>query len=187
MQRQYENEAVLIDKRRSAGLGALRFFKEIRTVKSANNYFASVSDTDIQNFCDRMKGRPDSVMNSFDASASTGVGNCDEKGRMCYASLISNPLIMLNSKVSYCASIGYDHAFVVVADYEITSCSIGVSDLGRTAMIVDGWTEDCYFPNLGWSYFSWSVPNPRQLYVRNRIRNHQLQYYGIDRAMPSLL
>jgi len=174
----------LMKKRRRAGQASLRFFSEIKGIKSANNPFAFLSEDQKDDFYDVQRPKMDgTIVGSFDVSATCGMGNCDEKGRICYSSLISNPTLLGNSYVSLVSAIEYDHVFVVVADIAIEGAVMfKLKDIGKTGMIVDGWTEDVYFPNISvWAamrYGLGTTPNPRQLVVRNNIKNHKFAQYG---------
>ncbi len=176
----------ILKKRKQAAKSALRFFKDIKSVKSTNNPFARITDEDHANlyYYRRDPDTDDSVVQSFEDAAWFGVGNCEEKGRMCYASLVGNPLIPAPaSNVTLCSAndFGYDHVFVVVADVPITGRS-QLKALPITTMIVDGWTEDWYFPQLPWTqakyYNLGNTPNPRQLYVRMQIAKHAFARKG---------
>jgi hypothetical protein len=72
-----------------------------------------------------------------------------------------------------------NHAFVLVTETNvINQYFFYLSDLSRTTMIVDGWTEDYYFPNL--SAFErdrfnlGATPNPLQLFVRCKAKRSLL-------------
>jgi hypothetical protein len=173
-------ELTLMNTRRNAARSATKFFKDIKGVKSTNNPFAHTTHADIQNLVTYRTVGPNTIVDRFNAAATTGVGNCDEKGRICYAALTSNPLLN-GSVVTFCAAVNYDHVFVVVANAAVGAAT-NLAGLGLTAMIVDGWTEDWYFPNLGWLDAKMNglgnTPNPRQLYVRLQIEAHQLENYG---------
>jgi hypothetical protein len=174
-------QLTLMKARRDAAKSALKFFKKIKGVRSTNNPFAFTTNNDHQNLTNYRRNNPDSVVQSFEDAVRTGLGNCDEKGRMCYAALVSNPRIHENSTVTLCEAINYDHVFVVVTDAPFAN-PVNLSDLDVTTMVVDGWTEDWYFPNLGVTAAILNglanVPNPRQLYVRIQIRAHTFQSYG---------
>ncbi len=173
-------EIALMKKRRDAAKSALKFFTKTRGVKSTNNPFAGTTNNDQRVLDSYRNNNPDTITQSFEDAARTGIGNCDEKGRMCYAALVSNPMILGNSIVTLCSAINYDHVFVVVTDAPIGNPA-KVSRLGKTLMVCDGWTQDWYFPNLslitakvnGLGY----VPNPRQIYVRIQVAAHLFKPY----------
>lgn len=171
----------LMNTRKQAAKSALKFFKEKKGVRSTNNPFAFTTAANQATLDHYRDNNPDTIVQSFEDAASTGIGNCDEKGRMCYSSLASNPMLNVGSVVTLCSAINYDHVFVVVADAAVGGAT-NLVQLGKTAMIVDGWTEDWYFPNLGLVDSKWNnlgnTPNPRQLYVRNKISTHQFEAYG---------
>jgi hypothetical protein len=173
----------LMKARRDAAKSALMYFKKIKGVRSTNNPFAFTTDND-QNTLDGYRddsNRSNTIMQSFEDASRTGLGNCDEKARICYASLIGNPRITGNSNVTHAESVGYDHIYVLVTDAPVQP-AVNLNTLGVTAMVVDGWTEDWYFPNLSWlaavrNGLTHGVPNPRQTYVRIQIAAHLLGPY----------
>jgi len=173
--------------RKNAAWSAIKFFKDKKSVKSTNNPFAFTTAADQATLNHYRTNNPDTIVQSFHDAARTGIGNCDEKGRMCYAALRSNPLLA-NSHVTLCEAINYDHVFVVVANIAVGGATT-LDQLGVTAMVVDGWTEDWYFPNLGLFDAKWhnlgNTPNPRQFYVRLQVANHRFQGYGGVYGMPA--
>lgn len=168
--------------RKNAAKSALKFFSDKKGVRSTNNPFAFTTATDQATLDHYRNNHANTIVQAFDDAATTGIGNCDEKGRMCYASLASNPMLTAGSVVTMCSAINYDHVFVVVADAAVGGAT-NLVQLGLTAIIVDGWTQDWYFPNLGLIDAKWNglgnTPNPRQLYVRNKISTHQFQAYAM--------
>lgn len=183
-------ELALMTSRRKAAHSATKFFKKIKSVRSTNNPFAFTTPTDQLTLNQYRNNNPDTIVQAFDDAAGTGIGNCDEKGRICYAALRSNPTILQNSHVSLVEAVNYDHVFVVVADAQVAAAT-DLQQLGVTAMIVDGWTEDWYFPNINVITAKLNslgnTPNPRQLYVRIMIEKHQFQPYGgIGNMVPDM-
>jgi hypothetical protein len=188
-----EAEIQVMKARRDAAKSALRFFKDIKGVRSTNNPFAGTTAEDqrTMNAYRRDRNRENTFAQSFEDAARTGLGNCDEKARICYASLIGNPRLQGNSIVTHAESVNYDHIYVVVSDEALEPQS-NLSTLGKTVMIVDGWTEDWYFPNLSWGSavrngLTHGVPNPRQTYVRIQIASHLLGPYTDSEGNPLLL
>lgn len=171
----------IMNTRKQAAKSALKFFKDKQGVRSTNNPFAFTTKANQTTLDHYRDNNPDTIVQAFDDAASTGIGNCDEKGRMCYASLQSNPTLIGTSMVTLCSAINYDHVFVVVTGFPVGGPT-NLPQLGVTAMIVDGWTEDWYFPNISVIDAKLNnlgnTPNPRQLYVRNKIASHQFQDYG---------
>jgi hypothetical protein len=187
-----------LKRRRDAAKSALRYFSDIKSIKSTNNPFAFTGRQDQANldaYRDDTGGSRDTIAQSFEDASHFKIGNCDEKGRIVYSSLIGNPVIAKDdAKVSLVSSIGYDHVFCIIAD-EAVVAPTSLNNFNDYMMIVDGWTEDWYFPNLSWTTAKWyglaNVPNPRQLVVRTRIKRHQFEGYGYDseneeQRMPSL-
>ncbi|MDN3639388.1 hypothetical protein QWY82_11285 [Simiduia curdlanivorans] len=181
-------ELALMRTRKNAAKSALLFFKEKKSVKSTNNFFDFTSEND-QNTLDTYRGvaARNTIVDAFDDAATTGIGNCDEKGRICYSALSSNPLLQPpGSVVTLCEAIHYDHVFVVVANVAVVGPT-SLGGLGLTAMVVDGWTQDWYFPNLGlWDAKKnnlGNTPNPRQGVIRVKVNYYQFQAY----TMPAIM
>lgn len=177
-------ELALMETRKNAARSATKFFEDIKGVRSTNNPFDFTTAAEGQTLAaNRVRiGNDNTIITAFDEAAQSGIGNCDEKGRICYAALRSNPMIGApGSHVSLVEAINYDHVFVVVANAQIAG-AVNLNQIGLTAMIVDGWTQDWYFPNLGVFSAKWhglgNTPNPRQAVVRSRISSHQFQSYG---------
>ncbi len=167
--------------RKAAAKSALKFFKKIKTVRSANWALDRLQMTDQQenNFYDS-RGDWETCVDSMEGALEGGIGNCDEKGKICFLSLKSNPRLH-GHHVSLSAGLNYDHVFVIVADLPVPPGPFRIGQMGLTAMIVDGWTEDWYFPNLSVfdskRYGLGTFANPRQLYVRMQIARHRLEHY----------
>jgi hypothetical protein len=176
-----DTDVTLMKKRKSAARSAMKFFKEKVGIKSTNNPFAGTTNLHSENLNAYRTLNTDSIEQSFEDAARTGVGNCDEKGRICYAALLGNPILNGNSIATLVAAINYDHVFVVV-DGNAVNGPTRLSGLSQTAMIVDGWTEDWYFPNLTFIEAKMNNvghnANPRALYVRGKISNNRFQEYN---------
>jgi hypothetical protein len=157
----------------------------------------------------------DSLLGSVAQTMRTGMGNCDEKGRIVYASLVGNPRLTdgksavtlvssnnlvkvkkvknirneagkkVRTEVEVEKEMGYDHVFVIVADTKIGDDFIDIKDLGPVAMVVDGWTQDWYFPNLSKFDAVWyglgNPPNPRQAVVRRNVKNNRTRAYALSK------
>ncbi|MCK5819129.1 MAG: hypothetical protein KAH18_07715 [Psychromonas sp.] len=137
--------------RKHAAESALRFFRDIKSVKSTNSFLpwncASVEDQYL--IKSYRKHNPYTIRNRMWLATMTGVGNCIEKSAICYCSLFANPLIINNSVVTLVRISHLDHAFVIISDapMEVGQLFL-INDLDQTTLIVDGWTEDWHFPNL---------------------------------------
>lgn len=176
---------------KGAAQSALRYFTDIKSIKSTNNPFARITRLDQKILDDYRENSPDTLSDSFNDASRFGIGNCDEKGRICYTSLKSNPVLhKYDLEVTLCESIDYDHVFVVVSSNRVQDIT-RIEYLGKLTMIVDGWTEDYYFPNLSLSeamaYDVLTLHNPRQLWIQSKTTKHSLQEYGSDDdGMPDL-
>ncbi len=178
--------------RKNAAKGALRFFKHIVPVKSPNKLSCYIGRLSIrmgiflcgaeeqQNIIEgyREEGYI-SIMDSFNDAVRTGLGNCMEMAAICYAGLAGNPAIIHNSVVTFCKVVDHDHSVVIVSDAGLGSQSnVRIRDLGKTAMVVDGWSHDWYFPNLDTrsAYLNHliTVPDPRQFYLRYVVIHHMI-------------
>ncbi|CAN5380336.1 hypothetical protein BH09PSE5_BH09PSE5_27330 [soil metagenome] len=173
-----ESDAALMKTRMNAARNSLKFFTDIAQVRSSNNPFnrKRVADQVTLDYY-RNADRKDTIVSAFNDAARTHVGNCDEKARICYSSLVGNPTLTGNSVATLVSAVKYDHAFVVMDHAALPAGEVGLSMLSHTAMIIDGWTEDWYFPNLSRHDALWrglaNLPNPRQLWVRKAIAAHQ--------------
>jgi len=174
-------QIAVMQTRKKAAHSAVKFFSDVRSVRSTNNPFDFPTAADHLTLNTYRNGPNNTVVQSFDDAARTGIGNCDEKGRICFAALRSNPLILPpHSQITLCEGVNYDHVFVVVSDAAVVApCDLDT--IGETAMIVDGWTQDWYFPNINFMTAKWhnlgNNANPRQIYVRVQISRHQVQPY----------
>lgn len=177
------DKAIILARRRAA-VSALGYFEQY-SVKSGNNPFDDMFDSAGKKHTSDIiaRSRMKQPMNATNIAQSNydtmnnGMGNCNEKAALCYSSLKSSPhLFGPNHHVTMVGAIGYDHAFCVVSDAPITP-NTSFSQLGKTAMIVDGWTEDWYFPNLNFKDrvlgSAITIPNPRQSYIRIKTRHHR--------------
>jgi hypothetical protein len=188
----------VLRRRRAAAVSALRYFTDNKSIKSPNNPFAFVSEKkgdvlydyrDVNNEEDN-----NTIVQAFEDASLYRLGNCDEKARILYMSLRGNPRLTTGdgsaSTVSLVASDGYDHVFVIVADDPVPARpTTTLKSMPETTMIVDGWTEDWYFPRLSWTaarrFGLSNVPNPRQLYVRTQIERHPFALHGVRLMGPS--
>lgn len=187
------SEKEIVQARANAGRSAVKFF-DIIEIKSANDPFAYLLQSQrreqawrtLQQY--RFAHNDTHVAQGIEDAARTGVGNCHEKGMVCYSSLKSNPRLRdVNNVTLHHVSLvtcnGYDHVFCTVTDAPVTAGST-IGQLGRRALIVDGWTQDWYFPNLDvisrTMYSATSVANPRQLLIRAKVL-----FYSI-RPLPTV-
>jgi hypothetical protein len=84
--------------RKNAALSSLKFFTDIKQIRSSNiPGELSVKDTNIIQAY--RNNNPSSVIRSFSDAATTGVGNCKELIAIIYSSLYSNPRLYHNSDV----------------------------------------------------------------------------------------
>ncbi len=145
-----------MEQRKMAAVSSLAFFKLQKNVFSPHReemyWGGGISKQSAQVVTDYRNESPTAVMNSFDNAASTGLGNSLEKSSIVYSSLSCNPRILHNSLIHMCKCHGHDdHVFVIITD----KCARGTLQgafklemLSVTTMVVDGWTEDYYYPNI---------------------------------------
>lgn len=135
--------------RKIAAQSALKFFTDIKNIRSTN--IPGCEDLKGWNIIKeyRDKKHVDSAIDAFLDSAKSGYGNCGEKAAIVFTSLSRNPRLIPNSFV-YLAAIASDHMFVVITDKGI--CNLRgyqkLNSLSLTTLVVDGFTEDWYFPNV---------------------------------------
>lgn len=190
---QIHNRADQFTAMKSAAQSALKFFTDKKSIKSTNNPLARTSDLDQEILTAYRTTSPDTLSDAFKDASKFGIGNCDEKGRMVYMSLNTNPLLHANGLVvSLCESVGYDHVFTVIttAANGRVGAQTQFDQLGDVTMVVDGWTEDWYCPNI-WTYTAirygvFNVHNPRQAIVQLKTITHDLQEYGGVGGTPTL-
>lgn len=126
----------------------------------------------------------DSIVSKAHYAMSTLLGNCGEQSKIVYMSLYGNPILLRQKPychITLCELIGEDHLFVMITDFPIRPDS-AVVRLGRTALIVDPWMTDVYFPNsqsFGVSYY----PGREQRKLRNLILSRPISPID-EKLMP---
>jgi hypothetical protein len=85
-----------------------------------------------------------------DLTFTLGAGNCPEKARV-FGVLASRDERIGGSHIYRCHFDGYNHAIAVMTDEELQvgANNLRFSDFGENAIVLDGWTEDWWFPNVG--------------------------------------
>ncbi len=169
--------------RKHAAQNALKFFTDIKKIESPNlksspSFYSFKALMMIHSY--RAMNDKFVITQSVADAAKTGVGCCGEKMSICYTSLASNPVLIDNSSVIMCMDWLFGHAFIVVTDLDIDDKNLFyMSELNNTTMIVDGWTEDWYFPNLSnydtFRNYLLNIPNATQYRIRNEIKGHELK------------
>jgi hypothetical protein len=113
-------------------------------------------------------------------AANSRVGNCGERGRVFGAFAFNHNLApadhiyIVNTQTNI--NNGWDHQFAVLTDAVLNINAVyPLAQLGPAGVILDGWTEDWSFPNVGkldtiW-YDCWRAPNPFTLWVREKTRS----------------
>ncbi|CAN5380447.1 hypothetical protein BH09PSE5_BH09PSE5_27340 [soil metagenome] len=169
-----KSDVALMKTRMTAARNALKYFTDKVPIRSTNNPFNKTRHADQRIIGKYRLYQPrQTIMQSFADASHTGVGNCDEKARILYASLVGNPTLNGHSVSTIVSGVTYDHVYVVMDHVVMPEGEHGLDALSPTGMVIDGWTEDWYFPNLSsldavWQGLS-NVPNPRQLWVRKNI------------------
>ncbi|WP_143330409.1 hypothetical protein [Chromobacterium haemolyticum] len=177
--------------RKELAINSLKILTEIKRVKSTNYFFDFASRQDKRNLLyARQTINYNTMSGPFSSTLNHGVGNCDEKARACWAGIRNKPSLSPHHECMLCYGVNYDHVFIVIADCPIainTPTTLGA--LGVTAIVIDGWTEDWYFPNISYSdkikhsrFFK--IPNPRQHIVRSRTFSATIANY--ESAAPIL-
>lgn len=174
-------EQAIMKERLHAARSALRFFK-VRPIASGEGVFnpswlmcLQRTRQRRQDVIDTYRDFTTSRAMSFHAAASTGLGNCEEKGAILYLSLHGNPVLLrqANCRVTFCSAMGYVHGFVTITDHPVP-CYVPIQSLGVTALIVDGWTEDAYFPNSSMP-MEFNIANISQRRVRQLLRSQDIR------------
>lgn len=144
-----------IIQRKYAAQSVLKFFTDVVQVESTNlkssRVYKSVTARRIVSAYrkrDKENGHF-SIMQAFADAARTGLGKCFEKSAIAYAALYGNPRINGNSAVLLCSVVNKDHAFVIITEkYAMDQTRFYLQNLSKATMVLDGLTEDWYFPNL---------------------------------------
>ncbi|MGL4551512.1 MAG: hypothetical protein ACRC33_10025 [Gemmataceae bacterium] len=101
-------------------------------------------------------------------------GNCGEKG-MAYAWWASQHNHYQNDRIYTVTSCPHwDHMWAVMCSANLNDNDLcRLSDFGTTAVMLDGWSEDFYFPNVGKldsiRLNVWRCQNPFQMWVRGKV------------------
>src|SRR5262245_49882701 len=104
-------------------------------------------------------------------------GNCDEKG-IVYAYFCSLNPACQDSKIYQAYAANWDHAWSVLVPGHINLELLEpytLKDLGLEAVILDGWTEDWWFPNVPRIdrilQKCWRAENPFAKVIREKIKH----------------
>jgi hypothetical protein len=99
-------------------------------------------------------------------------GNCDEKASV-FGTLASRDRRSTGSHIYRCAFRPYDHTIAILTvldDLVIGTTDLTLRDFGPDALVLDGWAEDWWFPNVGkfdtLRYDLWRAGTPFALKVR---------------------
>ncbi|MCK5819966.1 MAG: hypothetical protein KAH18_12175 [Psychromonas sp.] len=180
--------------RKHAGQSALRFFKEIVSVRSPNLIHQLLCNKTSSRDTIRAyrNGTTDSIIQAFENAAKSGIGQCREKADICYLGLSVNPTLIEHSTVMLCQSFNIDHVFVLITDKDVENpSSMHLCELSQTTMIVDGWTEDWHFPNLdlitAYTNHLGRIPNPAQLKSRLDVKRNGMFKLNIPMLVGSIV
>lgn len=166
--------------RKFSAKSALHFFSTNK-IKSTNIWWHSLSLVQRSTFFHDRDVSFNAISDVIDYTLKNRVGNCYEKAVICYLFLKKNPWLIRAGVVTLCTLAARDHTIVVVSDSPIRQ-PVRLSELPQTTMVVDGWTEDWYFPNI--NYFDalsnnmLHLPNFFQGIVRVRVQNDFIKPCG---------
>ncbi|WP_019209977.1 hypothetical protein [Yersinia massiliensis] len=181
--------------RKNAAKVAINTLRPLK-VRSTNNPFVHVSNKKALAFEFGRYNGPQDLYTVEQRTRDTRIGNCDEKGKVCLVALMKlqeeGGLSRSDHKINFCKSFyydgimkkfyGYDHVYIIISD-PVGFIPTSLKEFGKTAVVVDGWTEDWYFPNIGItsreniSLNLSNIPNPRQKVVRDKIAKHIITPY----------
>ncbi|MGL4553473.1 MAG: hypothetical protein ACRC33_20090, partial [Gemmataceae bacterium] len=108
--------------------------------------------------------------------AQSKLGNCWERGTVFAYFASQSPDIGKSHLYRVeAARDGADHVWAVLTTGELTlGSTCHLSDLGKSGVVLDGWTEDWWFPNVGpldtIAQNCWRGGNPFQLFMRAKIQ-----------------
>lgn len=101
------------------------------------------------------------------------LGNCWERATLYADFAARDPRTMKYELAIYRAKIvGWDHVIAILAKHKSLPMGVqmAIKNFEDTAVILDGWTEDWYFPNLNLQtairYGVWRLPSPFAAVVR---------------------
>lgn len=106
-----------------------------------------------------------------DVTFTLGAGNCDEKASV-FGVLASRDPRSKGSHIYRCAFSGYDHVIAIMCTIAGLSGrnDLSLRDFGDDAVILDGWAEDWWFPNISvrktLQYHLWRLGDPFAMKVR---------------------
>lgn len=101
------------------------------------------------------------------------VGNCGEKG-MAFAWFASRHPKAKGKFIYTVYATDWDHMWAVMTEKKLASDKdLLIVDLGMTGIVMDGWTEDWYFPNMpafDKLYLNtWRSATPFALWAKNKV------------------
>jgi len=105
------------------------------------------------------------------------VGNCGEKG-MAYgwwASQHAQALLDPRPRIYTVAATNWDHMWAVMTlNNMVQDNTYNLADFGKTAIMLDGWAEDWYFPNMDKldriRLNVWRCESPFAFWVRGKVK-----------------
>ncbi len=142
-------------------------------------------------------GAGNSIASTALAIMYTRMGCCSDKNQLAYALFRQNPNIVDSKIINnthtmlLAYSVGYDHAFTIITskpypnEHFDWSTTFSWRDLGKDCLVLDGWREDWYFPNLSQiEKLSLGVkhikPNPQTIFVRQQVKSRRVGFNSAD-------
>ncbi|CQD44035.1 hypothetical protein [Yersinia mollaretii] len=153
----------VLEERKGAAERAVKIVRAHHILSTNRDNCIKISKRRLNKFA-KWRDNPNAPYKTIEQTArkvrKIGVGNCEEKAFICLEPLVKDPILRFNRSRHYinlCTSgiydsdgeciEGVDHVFVIISDNKIMS-ETSMFNLGGAAIIIDGWTEDWYFPNL---------------------------------------
>ncbi len=179
-------EKKVLKRRVKIGKKCLLFLSHIMQIKSTNKFWIGTTVAErLQLINDRNNPLNATIIGQVNLTGTSKMGNCGEKAELCYFCAQNATSFTEKCYLIHCTN--YDHAFVIVTSNAIyqPDDTFSLSDLEKLALVVDGWTEDWYFPNLGWletvRYIGKDmVPTPEQFVVRKRTAAAECEIQAVD-------
>jgi hypothetical protein len=114
------------------------------------------------------------------------VGNCGEKG-MLFAWFASLHPLAARACIYTVEAVDWDHMWAVVTEKRLArKKELALTDLGATGIVLDGWTEDWYFPNLPTldkiHLNTWRSATPFAYYVKSKVET-QGQHFVVRHVL----
>ncbi|EEO7838369.1 hypothetical protein NAK90_005562 [Salmonella enterica] len=172
-------ELKCIDERVKLAKMCLRLFSEKCNIRSTNyplSRFNVTAKEATELTMLQHKNMTTPLIDTYIDTLNSRLGNCNEKSIVCYVTLKTSPVVLMNNhRISLVELYGEreDHVFIIIADEKVIEHQvINIRDLGNTAVVLDAWMRDWFVPNTMYcdlKYMDINIPNPNQFFMRRKV------------------